>query len=120
MNGAWLWVVVGGVFEAVWASCMKLSDGFTDILYDVLFLVFLATSMMFLNVGFKAGLPTGPCYAVWVGTGAVMSVFAGIILFDEAVEPLGWLFVAIIVAGVVGMNLADSKDGDAPVGGDER
>lgn len=96
--------------EAAWASFMKLSDGFTIIHYDVLFLVFTALSILMLNKGFKAGLPTGPCYAVWVGTGAVISVVVGIALFGDVVSAAGWVFVAMIVAGVVGMNLSDKDE----------
>lgn len=107
-SAAWLPVILGGFMEAAWASFMKLSDGFTDIPYVALMLVFMAFSMLLLNRGFKAGLPTGACYAVWVGIGSVATLVAGILFFDEAVEPLGWLFVAMIVAGVVGMDLSDS------------
>ncbi len=107
MNAAWGWVVVGGLFEAAWASFMKLSDGFTDLFYDVLFLAFMALSMLFLNKGFRAGLPTGPCYAVWVGMGAVISVLIGALVFGDAIAVGGWICVAMIVAGVVGLNLSE-------------
>ena len=36
MSIAWLWVLIGGLFETVWAVFMKLSDGFTDIPYTIL------------------------------------------------------------------------------------
>ena len=109
MQRAWLWVIVGGATETVWATTMRLSCGFTDVLFDVLTAVFLLISMLFLNRGFRAGLPTGPCYAVWVGIGAVGSVLVGAFLLGEALDPVGWLCIALIVAGVIGLNLASDE-----------
>lgn len=110
MNRAWLWVLAGGVAETAWASFMKLSDGFSNLGYDVLTVVFLAISLYFLNRGFRAGLPTGPCYAVWTGIGAVGSVLVGILWLGDTLNILGWVFLAILLVGVIGMNLAP----DAP------
>ncbi|MFT0898375.1 DMT family transporter [Candidatus Methanoprimaticola sp. MG2] len=109
MNPGWAWVLAGGVAETVWATTLKLSDGFTDVLYSILTLTFLAISMYFLNRGFRAGLPTGPCYAVWVGIGAVGSVIIGLICFGEVLPLAGWVCMALIIAGVVGLNLAESE-----------
>lgn len=112
MNRGWLWVLAGGVAETAWATFMKMSDGFTGILYVVLMLVFLAVSMYLLNMGFRAGLPTGPCYAVWVGIGAVGSVLVGVLAFDDALNLAGWACIALIVGGVVGLNLvSDDPEG---------
>lgn len=111
MQRAWLWVIAGGVAETVWATTMRLSSGFTDIVFDILTVVFLVVSMLLLNNGFRAGLPTGPCYAVWVGIGAVGSVLAGILFFGEVLDIAGWLCVVLIVAGVIGLNLASDEEG---------
>lgn len=110
MRRAWMWVIAGGAAETMWATTMKLSDGFTDVMFDILTVIFLVVSMVLLNRGFRAGLPTGPCYAVWVGIGAVGSVLAGVLFFGEVLELAGWLCVALIVAGVVGLNLVSDED----------
>ena len=111
MNRGWLWVAAGGLAETSWAVCMKLSDGFTDPLYDVLFVAMLFVSLALLNRGFRAGLPTGPCYAVWTGIGAVGSVIAGTLLFGEALNLAGWACIALVVGGVAGLNLvSDGAD----------
>ncbi len=106
MDRAWAWVLAGGVIETVWATFMKMSDGFTDIPYAALTLIFMGISMYLLNRGFRAGLPTGPCYAVWVGIGAVGSVLVGVAAFGDALSVGGWICIAMIVAGVVGLNLS--------------
>ncbi|MBQ8373618.1 MAG: QacE family quaternary ammonium compound efflux SMR transporter, partial [Candidatus Methanomethylophilaceae archaeon] len=86
MSSSWIWVLIGGLFETVWAVFMKMSDGFTDPLYTALTIIFLFVSVALLNMGLKRGLPVGPSYAVWVGIGAVMSVISGIVLFGESLS----------------------------------
>ena len=110
MNAAWTWVIAGGFAETAWAVCLKLSDGFSEPLYVVPMLLFLALSMLLLNRGFRAGLPTGPCYAVWVGIGAVGSALAGSLMGDS-MGIASWLCIALIVGGVAGLNLLSEGDG---------
>ena len=79
----WIWILVGGVFETVWALSMKMSDGFSNIPWTIVTLVFIFLSVYFLNSGMKRGLPVGGGYAVWVGVGAIGSIVMGIILLEN-------------------------------------
>ncbi len=109
MNIGWLYVIVGGLAETIWATSMKLSDGFTVPLYALITVVFLGVSMWFLNMGFRKGLSTGPCYAVWVGIGAVGSVLVGVLFFGDVLSMAGWGCMALILAGVIGLNLVSEE-----------
>ena len=111
MNPAWLWVLVGGAFETVWAAGMKMSDGFTHIPWTAVTLVFIVLSTLCLNRGLKSGLPMGVCYAAWVGIGAVGSVIVGNLFLGDSLNILGWAFLAVIIASIVGLNLADGSGG---------
>ncbi len=101
----WIWILVGGVFETVWALSMKMSDGFSNIPWTIVTLVFIFLSVYFLNSGMKRGLPVGGGYAVWVGVGAIGSIVMGIILFGESIAPMRLIFAALIVVGIVGVEL---------------
>ncbi len=116
MNRAWLWILAGGVFETGWAYSMKMSDSFSDIPWTAVTLVMIAVSVLLLNRGLKSGLPMGPCYAVWVGMGAIGSIIIGLVVFGETLNILGWTFLAVIVVGVLGLNLI-TEPGDT---GDRR
>ena len=109
MNRAWLWIMCGGLFETVWAVFMKFSEGFTVPVYTLLTIIFLIVSTLFLNKGLKLGLPCGPAYAVWVGIGAIGAVFSGMLVFGEMITPVGCIFLMMVIAGIIGMNLA-TKD----------
>ena len=69
----WLVLVVSGLFEAVWATALGRSEGFTKASANVVFVVGLIISMAGLAYAMR-GLPVGTAYAVWVGIGAVLTV----------------------------------------------
>lgn len=65
----WVWIVIGGVFEAVWAVTLDMSDGFRRIGWAALTVALTLVSMWFLNRGMAEGVPAGGGYAVWTGCG---------------------------------------------------
>ena len=105
MNAAWLWVLIGGVFETLWATTMDLSECFTDLFWTAVTILIMPISVVFLNRGLKMGLPTGPSYSGWVGIGAIGSVVVGMMLFGEFPNLVGCLCLTLIIAGVIGLNL---------------
>ena len=104
MNIAWLYILIGGVFETCWATTMSLSEVFTDPFWTVVTLLIMPISVIFLHFAFKKGIPTGPGYAVWVGIGAIGAVIVSIIM-GEGPNMIGFLFLGILLVGVIGMNL---------------
>ncbi len=112
----WYWVITGGVFETAWALAMKMSDGFRDLFWDAVTVVFILISVYFLNRGLKAGLPMGTCYAVWVGIGAILATIAGLIIFDETLGVMGWICLAVVVGGIIGINLVSQEEHRTAVG----
>lgn len=50
-------------------------------------------------------LPMGTAYAIWTGIGALGSVIVGIVVFREPVTALRLFFVAMLLAGIVGLKL---------------
>ena len=70
---AWIILVLSGVLEAVWATALGRSAGFTNRSATIVFGVALVFSMLGLAQAMKT-LPTGTAYAVWVGIGASLTV----------------------------------------------
>ncbi len=112
MSKAWFWVLIGGIFETLWATTMDLSDGFSDLFWTVVTILILPISVVFLNKGMSMGLPTGPSYSVWVGIGAIGSVIVGMILFGEFPSISGYFFLLLIIAGVIGLNMVTKSAED--------
>ena len=80
---AWLILVVSGVLEAIWATALGKSEGFSKLGPSVVFGVAVVLSMIGLAVAMRS-LPTGTAYAVWVGIGATLTVAYAMITGAEA------------------------------------
>ena len=107
---AWVFLLVAGLLETVWAASMKLSAGFTKPGPAVVTLVAAAGSFWLLGLAMR-GLPLGTAYAVWVGIGALGSVAFGALVLGEGVNALRLVSVGLILAGIVGLYL--SQEGGA-------
>jgi quaternary ammonium compound-resistance protein SugE len=102
----WIILIVAGLFEVIWAATMKRTDGFTRLGPSLLTLGAMAVSTYLLSVALRH-LPASTGYAVWVGIGAVGTALVGILFLDEPRNALRLLSIALIVAGVIGLRLAD-------------
>ena len=100
----WLVLVVSGVLEAVWATALGRSAGFTRLVPTVVFAVSLLASMAGLAHAMR-GLPVGTAYAVWVGIGATLTAGYAMWSGDEPASVVRVLLLAGIVGCVVGLKL---------------
>lgn len=101
---AWIVLVVSGVLEAVWATALGRSEGFSRLGPSITFGVAILLSMVGLAYAMRS-LPVGTSYAVWVGIGAVLTVAYAMATGDESISPLKIVFLVAIVGGVVGLKL---------------
>ncbi|CAM3371396.1 multidrug efflux SMR transporter [Mycobacterium colombiense] len=101
---AWFVLIVSGVLEAVWATALNKSDGFSRLGPSLVFLVAVALSMTGLAVAMRT-LPVGTSYAVWVGIGAVLTVAYAMLIGDEPASLIKLVLIGGIVACVAGLKL---------------
>ncbi|MCV7257897.1 DMT family transporter [Mycobacterium shimoidei] len=101
---AWVVLVVSGVLEAVWATALNRSHGFSRLGPSLIFGVALTFSMTGLAYAMRS-LPTGTCYAVWVGIGAVLTVAYAMLTGDEPASLIKMLLIAGVVGCIVGLKL---------------
>ena len=101
----WLILLAAGLFEVVWATALKMSNGFANVKADIVFVIGTVMSVWLLSVAMKS-IPMGTAYAVWTGIGAVGGVIVGIIMFGEAATLLRLASAALIVIGIAGLKLS--------------
>ncbi|WP_218120586.1 multidrug efflux SMR transporter [Geodermatophilus sp. DSM 45219] len=101
---SWFVLVLSGVLEAVWATALGRSEGFSRLAPSVVFGVALVLSMVGLAYAMRE-LPVGTAYAVWVGIGAVLTVVIAMVTGEETVSPVKLLLLAGIVGCVVGLKV---------------
>jgi quaternary ammonium compound-resistance protein SugE len=101
---SWFVLVVSGVLEAVWATALGRSEGFSRLVPSLVFGVALVLSMVGLAYAMRE-LPVGTAYAVWVGIGAVLTVVIAMVTGEESVSVVKLLLLAGIVGCVVGLKV---------------
>jgi small multidrug resistance pump len=90
--------------EVTGTICVKLSQGFTRLVPSVLIFVFYGLSLGFLGLALKK-VDLSLAYAVWSGLGIALIASVGILYFREPVTIMKMASLALIVAGVVGLNV---------------
>ena len=100
----WIVLLISAVFEAVWATALGLSSGFTEPVPTIVFLIAAVASMIGLGWAVRV-IPIGTGYAVWVGVGAALTVSFAMITGTETVSFGKMLFIAGIILAVIGLKL---------------
>jgi quaternary ammonium compound-resistance protein SugE len=111
---SWIILLCSAVLEAVWATALGLSDGFTRPLPTGVFAATATLSMVGLGVAVKR-IPLGTAYAVWVGIGAALTVCWAMATGAEPASPLKLLFIAGIVGCAAGLKLLPVAEQTDPV-----
>lgn len=107
---AWLYLLIAGLLEIVWATALKFSNGFTRLTPTVIALATAWASFWFLSAAARH-IPIGTAYAVWVGIGAVGVAVVGMVWFKEPRDFWRLFFIGLIVLGVVGLKLVSRDEG---------
>jgi quaternary ammonium compound-resistance protein SugE len=100
----WVILILSGVLEAVWATALGRSEGFTKVGPTLVFGVAMIISMAGLAVAMR-DLPTGTAYAVWVGVGASLTVVYGMATGAEAVSLVKVLLIMGLIGCIAGLKL---------------
>lgn len=101
---AWVYLVVAGLLEIVWAVGLKYTEGFTRLWPSVITGTAMIASMGLLAFAVRT-LPIGTAYAVWTGIGTVGAVLFGIFVLAEPTSALRLLCLTMIVGGIVGLKM---------------
>lgn len=111
----WFWLLLAGLMEVGWPVGMKYAWVDDKLrLAPAGFAVFCLTASMGFLLLAQRSIPIGTAYAVWTGIGSVGAFVVGVWLFGEPATAARWTCIALIVAGIVGLKVADA--GHANVG----
>jgi quaternary ammonium compound-resistance protein SugE len=105
---AWIYLIIAGLLEVVWAFFMKQSAGFTRLWPSVGTIAFMIASFALLSYAMRT-LPLGTAYTVWTGIGAVGAFIVGIYILHEPASALRVLAAVLIVSGLVLMKLTSAQ-----------
>lgn len=100
----YLFLLLTIVTESTAVILMKLSHGFENKWQGVLAITAYVLSFAFLTLALKQ-LPAGMANAIWAGASTVLVALAGVFFLKEQVSMIQWLFLSLIVIGLIGLNV---------------
>jgi len=101
----YLWMSLAILFEVGWAVSMKVSSGLTRLVPTIATVVMYLLSVVCLSQATKR-LDIGLAYAVWAGAGVALIATVGMVYFKEPVTLAKLACLGLVVAGIVGLNMA--------------
>ena len=102
---AWVYLVVAGILEIIWAYTMKQSHGFTRLVPTLITVITMIGSFGLLSLAMRT-LPLGTAYTIWTGIGAIGAFVVGIVLLGELISPVRIGAAVLILSGFVLMKLS--------------
>jgi quaternary ammonium compound-resistance protein SugE len=103
-NMAWVWLILGGVFEVGFTTALRFVEGFRNVPWTLAFLASVTLSMGLLELASRS-IPMGTAYAVWGGIGAVGTVLVGMAFFEEPTTTIRLLLILAIVGCIAALKL---------------
>jgi len=106
----WVYLGVAIIAEIIATSALKSSEGFTRLWPSVLTVAGYGVAFYFLSLTLRE-IPVGVAYAIWSGVGIVLISLVGLVLFRQTLDAAAIVGMALIVAGVVVINLFSKTAG---------
>lgn len=101
---AYVYLLVAIVAEVIATSALKASEGFTRVGPVALVVVGYGLAFYMLSMTLRT-IPVGIAYAMWSGLGIVLISIVSRVLFGQKLDAPAVLGMALIIAGVLVMNL---------------
>lgn len=107
----WIWLFVAILLEVAATVFLKLSNGFSKLVPTLIMALLYGISFFPLAIALKK-MEVSTAYAVWSAVGTALVTMIGMFLFKETMSMLKVFAIAMIILGVVTLNLTDR--GSAP------
>ncbi|GGE61428.1 DMT family transporter [Priestia taiwanensis] len=105
---AWVFLIVGGMFEIGWAFGLKFSNGFTNLPVSVITVILMVLSFWCFSKSLKF-LPVSTAYAVFTGIGSFGTAVIGMIFLGDSVSVLKVLLLIILIICIIGLKLVSNE-----------
>jgi len=100
----WVFLVLAITGEVFATAMLKASEGFTQFVPSIATVVGYGLSFYFLSLAITQ-IPLSIAYAIWAGLGIVLVSMIGVFIFKQSVDIPGIIGIALILIGVVVINL---------------
>jgi quaternary ammonium compound-resistance protein SugE len=101
---SWFLLLLAGLFEVGFTTCLKLSDSFSKPWPSVGFLLCAVISFWLLTKATQ-DIPLGTAYAIWTGIGAFGTALIGIYAFGDPTNTWRLVFLTLLIGSIIGLKL---------------
>ncbi|POR51795.1 SMR family transporter [Bosea psychrotolerans] len=101
---SYLYLAIAIVSEVIGTSALKASNEFTRLVPSLITGIAFASAFYFLSLTLRT-IPVGIAYAIWSGVGIVLISLIALVLFGQKLDAPAMIGMAMIVAGVIVINL---------------
>ena len=98
----WLKVILSGLIEVVWVTCLNYAHNTFTWLITLLFIAL----SFYLMLSATKQLPVGTVYAVFVGIGAAGTVIVDMLFINHVISLMKLLFIILLIIGIIGLKLS--------------
>jgi len=106
----WLYLGLAILLEVIGTTSMKISDGMSKLAPSIIMFVCYGASFSMLALALKR-IDVSIAYAIWSGLGIVVITIIGFLYFNEQLNTTKLVAIALILVGVVLLNLSDRAVG---------
>ncbi|GAB2662791.1 multidrug transporter [Vibrio panuliri] len=103
----YLYLSIAIIAEVIATGALKYSQEFTKLVPSIVVVVGYGIAFYFLSLVLKT-IPVGIAYAIWSGLGVVLISLVGVVLFKQKLDWPAIAGMALIVSGVVVINVFSS------------
>jgi small multidrug resistance pump len=105
---AWIYLSAAIVTEVIGTVFLRYTDGFTRPAPSIVVVVTYVVSIWLTALALKS-LEISLAYAVWAGVGTAAVAIIGMAALGETVNGLKLASIALVISGVVGLNLSGAN-----------
>ena len=109
LTHAYIFLVIAIIFELISTSSLKDTYGFTRLYPSIIVVVALCICLFLMSHSMKF-IPVGIVYASWAGLGIVAITIIAVIKYNQMPNIPTMIGIALIVIGVVVVNLMNDID----------
>ncbi|MFC4386198.1 quaternary ammonium compound efflux SMR transporter QacH [Gracilibacillus marinus] len=109
---SYLYLALAIIGEIIGSSLLKASEGFSKLYPTIGVIIAFIGCFFFLSLSLRT-IPLNTAYALWAGLGLVLTTIISVLIWKEKINMASIAGIALILAGVVILNLFGPGHGEA-------
>ena len=111
---AWIYLIIAVGCEVVWASSLKATEGYSQLLPSIFNATVLTVNIYFLSRAVQT-LPVAIAYPIWTGLGGAGVALVAVLFFHESLGVCQVICILAIILGVIGLEVGKPQEAEESV-----